>query len=63
PEAKNILEKTSIWIIKNMQMSNGAYRYKMTLNRGKVKTNDVPYMRWGQAWMLLGLVTALNSYM
>ena len=40
PEAKNILEKTANWIIKNMQMTNGAYRYKMTLKRGKVKTNN-----------------------
>lgn len=63
PEAKNILEKTANWIIKNMQMTNGAYRYKMTLKRGKIKTNDVPYIRWGQAWMLLGLANALKSFL
>jgi rhamnogalacturonyl hydrolase YesR len=61
PEAKNILEKTANWIILNMQMKNGSYRYKMTLKRGKIKTNNVPYMRWGQAWMLLGLANALKS--
>ncbi|MFW9924076.1 MAG: D-glucuronyl C5-epimerase family protein, partial [Candidatus Thorarchaeota archaeon] len=55
PKAKEILLKTAEWIIPNMQRKEGWFRYRLAKGKGKIKTIDVPYIRWGQAWMLYGL--------
>ena len=61
PQAKDILIQTAKWIIPNMQRKEGWFRYRLTKTEKKTKTIDVPYIRWGQAWMLLGLSYALET--
>jgi hypothetical protein len=43
----------ALWTIKNMQDAEGYFYYQ----KGRFVTNKIPYMRWSQAWMMLGLVT------
>jgi rhamnogalacturonyl hydrolase YesR len=61
PKAEKIIEKTTNWTIENMQTPNGWYRYVLFKKRNKIKTINIPYMRWGQAWMLLALSKALEK--
>jgi hypothetical protein len=46
-----LIEKTICWTIENMQDQNGYFYYQ--INKGFV--SKIPYMRWGQAWMLYGI--------
>lgn len=51
-EAKQILPGVVQWTINHMQTNHGwfAYQYRRSGNLTKI-----PYIRWGQAWMLLAL--------
>jgi hypothetical protein len=44
------------WTIDNMQNESGYFYYQ----KWPVITNKIPYIRWGQAWMLLALSTLLE---
>ena len=57
---KEILVKTIPWILANMQASEGWFRYTLTRKKKRNKTVNMPYLRWGQAWMLLGLSKVLE---
>ncbi len=50
-ENKTLMEKTLNWTIDHMQDQEGYFYYQ--INSG-VPTK-IPYMRWGQAWMMYGL--------
>lgn len=41
------------WTIANMQDEDGHFYYW----KGRLITNRIPYMRWGQAWMFLALAS------
>lgn len=59
PEGQEYLKNTTEWIIKNMQTKEGWFIYcieNIIGLRWKVK---IPYIRWGQAWMLNALSSAL----
>jgi hypothetical protein len=43
------------WTMKNMAAADGSFYYQ----RHRLWTNRVPYMRWGQAWMLRALAKLL----
>jgi len=43
------------WTIDNMQGKQGSFYYR----KYPLFTNKIPYMRWGQAWMLLALTEYL----
>ena len=45
------------WTIKNMQDESGYFYYR----RYKFFTNKIPYMRWGQAWMMRALASLLEA--
>lgn len=45
------------WTIRNMQDRKGYFYYQ----KHRHFTNGIPYMRWGQAWMLLALVELLRA--
>lgn len=51
--AKEIL----LWTINNMQDKSGYFYYQ----KWPCFTNRIPYIRWGQAWMLLALSTYLST--
>jgi len=53
PFAKRI----ALWTINNMQNIKGYFYYQ----KNNFFTNKIPYMRWSQAWMMLALVTLINS--
>lgn len=50
-------ERIALWTIKNMQDTKGYFYYQ----KGHFFTNKIPYMRWSQAWMMLALITLINS--
>ncbi len=39
------------WTIKHMQSPKGYFYYRLT----PLFKNKIPYMRWGQGWMMLAL--------
>ena len=47
-ELKDLLEKVVNWSIANMQDQSGYFYYRKYKNR----IDRMPYIRWGQAWML-----------
>ncbi len=51
-ENKTLIEKTLRWTIEYMQDKNEGYFYYQ-INSGI--PSKIPYMRWGQAWMMYGM--------
>jgi hypothetical protein len=47
-----LVEKVLIWTIRNMQNTKKGYFYYQLK---KLKSSKIPYIRWGQAWMLYGM--------
>ena len=47
-----LIEKVLVWTIKNMQNKKRGYFYYQLK---KFKSSKIPYIRWGQAWMLYGM--------
>jgi len=56
-EGLEILKKTTMWTIDNMQDKKGYFYYMIYPNR----TIKIPYIRWAQAWMLNALSMYLHS--
>ena len=56
PEHLDFAKKIALWTIENMQGRAGEFYYQ----NWRFFTNRIPYMRWGQAWMLLALSTLLD---
>lgn len=50
-------KKIAIWTIENMQDESGHFYCQ----KWPFFTNKIPYIRWGQAWMLLALATLLKK--
>jgi len=50
-------KKIALWTIKNMQDESGYFYYQ----KHKFYMNKIPYMRWGQAWMMLALASLLEN--
>ncbi|MHA1381680.1 MAG: hypothetical protein ACTSRG_25200 [Candidatus Helarchaeota archaeon] len=50
-------KKIAKWTIDNMQDKSGYFYYQ----KWPFYTNKIPYMRWGQAWMMLALATLLEK--
>jgi hypothetical protein len=55
PEAGALLDRFTQWVIANMQMPSGAFAYMRWRFLGRERVNRMPYLRWGQGWMLLAL--------
>jgi hypothetical protein len=51
PQAKEYLQNSINWTIENMQDKSGYFYYRKLPHR----TIKIPYIRWGQAWMLRAL--------
>jgi len=49
--------RIALWTIENMQDETGYFYYQ----KWPFFTNKIPYMRWGQAWMMLALSTLLET--
>jgi hypothetical protein len=58
PEYLPFARKIALWTIENMQDEEGYFYYRC----GKFYKNKIPYIRWGQAWMMNALsYLLLNS--
>ncbi|MCD6172022.1 MAG: hypothetical protein J7J36_06410 [Thermoplasmata archaeon] len=55
PEAREYLNNATYWVIKNMQDKSGYFIYAIYNFKGIKWKVKIPYIRWGQAWMLKGL--------
>ena len=56
PEYLDLAKRIALWTIENMQDRAGQFYYQ----DWRFFTNRIPYLRWGQAWMLLALSTLLD---
>ena len=56
-DALQVAFRVFTWATANMRSDQGYFYYRI-LPYAKIKT---PYMRWGQAWMLLALATLLET--
>ena len=57
PGSIEIAEKIAEWTIDNMRnKKKGCFYYQ----RWPFLVNKISYSRWGQAWMLLGLVNLIQ---
>jgi hypothetical protein len=55
-EARLLLPELYGWVASNMQVDAGWFIYRVKQVRSGERRLEVPYIRWGQAWMLLALV-------
>jgi hypothetical protein len=61
-QARDMLPGVCQWIINNMQTTKGWYRYIIIKRKFREHAVNIPYIRWGQAWMLLALSSFLLFY-
>lgn len=59
PRNVELAAKVFQWAMRNLQAPDGSFYYQKHANW----TNKLSYMRWSQAWMLLGLATLLSGPM
>jgi hypothetical protein len=52
-----VAEKIARWTIANMQDRDGHFYYRLY----RYRIDKMPYVRWGQAWMLYGLSKLLEN--
>lgn len=57
--AEELLPALLLWTIDRMQKEDGSYAYLLDLRRGREVRDEMPYIRWGQAWMLNALAQAI----
>ena len=57
PKYLEFANKIAEWTISNMRDNSGYFYYQ----KHRLFTNKIPYMRWGQAWMMLALATFLEK--
>lgn len=55
PEAREILDGLVPWVIDRMQTAEGWFLYRLEENGRGERGIHIPYIRWGQAWMMLAL--------
>lgn len=60
PEGKEYLVNSLKWTIENMQTEKGWFVYIIRNLKGLKWKVKIPYIRWGQAWMLNALANALG---
>lgn len=56
-EKRELVDKVLLWTINNMQDSKGYFYYQ----KKKHFSSKIPYMRWAQAWMFLGMTVYLEQ--
>jgi hypothetical protein len=62
PECEEYLKNVLIWTIENMQDKQGWFYYMIRNFNGIEWKAKIPYIRWGQAWMLRGLSEAYYQW-
>lgn len=59
PDSREYVENVLLWTIQNMQTDSGWFIYRIWKVGGVKIRTAIPFMRWGQAWMLNALATVL----
>jgi hypothetical protein len=59
PEAREVLPGLCRFVVSKMQTEAGWFIYIIRQTRAGEQVIKIPYMRWGQAWMLLSLSASL----
>jgi hypothetical protein len=54
---RDLLGSLSSWILPNMQTRAGWFIYRILGGEQAQRRVEIPYLRWGQAWMLTGLAS------
>lgn len=62
PEGKEYLENALAWTTDNMQDEEGWFYYMIRKPKRIEWKVKIPYIRWGQAWMLRGLCETYNRW-
>jgi rhamnogalacturonyl hydrolase YesR len=57
PDALEYAQNVFLWTRKKMQDKNGHFYY----SKDKHRTNRMPYIRWGQAWMMRAMASLLSQ--
>ena len=57
PQYLSFAKQIAKWTIEHMQDKQGFFYYR----KGRVLTNRISYMRWGQSWMLLSLASLIAT--
>jgi len=57
PEYLIFAKKIAMWTIDNMQDQNGFFYHQ----KWPFLTNKIPYLRWGQAWMMFALSSLMEE--
>lgn len=58
-EALPLLQEVVPWTLENMEYQPGRYAYWLVQKRSKIIRVSIPFIRWGQSWMLRALSQAL----
>jgi hypothetical protein len=61
PEAAFLFPRLCRWVIQKMQKKEGWFRHGIINTPLGLYPNDIPYIRWGQAWMLMALSASLQA--
>jgi hypothetical protein len=61
PEGHEYLQNAVPWVIKSMQCGDGHFAYAIRKVGGIPVKSTMPYIRWGQAWMLRSLSALLRD--
>jgi len=61
PRSSEVLSKLCEWTIAKMQSPEGYFYYLRNRSENDNDVIKIPYIRWGQAWMLLSLSQALKT--
>jgi len=57
-EARVLLPELSAWILSSMQTEAGWFIYRIYSGKGRERRVEIPYIRWGQAWMWHALASS-----
>ena len=61
PRAAETLERFIPWFLENCLNPDGSFIYRLIQGEKGTRKLTIPYMRWGQAWSMRGLVSALAA--
>lgn len=60
-EGKALLERVTEWTLEHMRTEEGWFGWLLLGPPRRTRLVEIPMLRWGQAWMLRGLVAAWES--
>lgn len=59
--ARPLLDRALAWVLGTMQRSDGAFAYRIRRRFGVQRRNNMVFVRWGEAPMLVGLAAAAKA--